>query len=1006
MRPKNKIFSMVLITALVAVGLAGLFNATTAPKGSYESEIEDTTYAETVSCVGTRASIPISNLNDLQEMNNDLNGSYYLANDIDASATRNWNWNGSAYEGFEPIGNATGYPGSGDWNNAFNGTFDGRGHKITGLHINRPSIECVGLFGAASGNGFVINISLGNVNISGKGYVGGLIGHSDILIEMSCTTGSVYGTDLYVGGLAGATSIKVNNTFSTCSVGGTGSFFGGLIGHPFANVSNSYAAGNVTAGSSSGGLFAQNYGVITSCYWDMETSGQATSDGGTGKTTAEMMQQATYVGWDFTGVWVIDEGNSYPYFGMGMNNPPVAGFGKALDFDGTDDIVDCGDVAALNGINEYTVETWVKFAAFLHYGTVFSKRASDGDRAVMLQGWGGSGNMAVAVNNGYGYTSSPLSADTWYHLAIVYDGTQTGDAYRLKFYVDGVVRPLTFLNSVPASTPLTASRFTMGGEYNGLDPVPPGHTPVTHLNGTLEELRIWTSNLSVDTLQDWKYREVDATHPNFSDLSAYYRFNEGSGAMAMDSSGNGNHGTMINMDPASDRVNSTERPWHIDEDTPLEGGLIGSDADGTSTDGSDWVLEFEIVSQGSKGTATIGTGNKFTYTPKANEYGNDSFTYRCNDSEADSNVYAVYVVINPMNDAPSITTTGEATEVINGTTYRVNYEAIDVDDGDTLTWSLKTNARSWLSINTSTGVLSGMPAYTDNGTYWVKVTVTDTNCSGDSRNFSLTVMGDFDGDGTADHLDEDDDDDGLPDTFETSNALDPRNSSDVGEDPDGDGLTNLEEYLNDTRPNDNDTDDDGMPDGWEVKYSLNSTQDDSEDDPDGDGYSNLVEFREGTDPRNPDSHPISKKAGKEKIGTLWWIYIIIFIVVLIVILLVLLSRRKKKEEPEPDALEEEGIGDEEPGEEGAEADEGEEIEEEKILDEEPGEEGTKAGEEEEFAEEEEPEVPEGSEDIGKGIEDGEEKEPEGVEEMAEKSEDEDEPLDELEEDDEFEDEEL
>ena len=312
MTSRNQIFCMALITALVAVGLAGLFNATTTPEGAYESGIENTTSVKIVSYPGTRVSIPISNLNELQDMNNDLNGSYYLANDIDASATSAWNWNGSAFEGFAPIGNATGYPGSADWKNAFNGTFDGKGHKITGLHIDRPSTDCVVLFAAVKGDGLIGNVSLEKVNISGKKFVGGLAGQSAVSVEMSCTGGCVNGSGQNVGGLIGATWVHVNNTYSTCSVEGTGSYFGGLIGHPFANVSNSYAAGSVAATSQSGGLFAQNYGVITSCYWDMETSGQATSDGGTGKTTAEMMRQATFAGWDFTGVWAIDEGNSYP----------------------------------------------------------------------------------------------------------------------------------------------------------------------------------------------------------------------------------------------------------------------------------------------------------------------------------------------------------------------------------------------------------------------------------------------------------------------------------------------------------------------------------------------------------------------------------------------------------------------------------------------------------------------------------------------------------------------
>jgi hypothetical protein len=53
-------------------------------------------------------------------------------------------------------------------------------------------------------------------------------------------------------------------------------------------------------------------GGVGTSYWDTQTSGQATSAGGTGKTTAQMKKQATFVGWDFTSVWRISENLSYP----------------------------------------------------------------------------------------------------------------------------------------------------------------------------------------------------------------------------------------------------------------------------------------------------------------------------------------------------------------------------------------------------------------------------------------------------------------------------------------------------------------------------------------------------------------------------------------------------------------------------------------------------------------------------------------------------------------------
>jgi hypothetical protein len=58
--------------------------------------------------------------------------------------------------------------------------------------------------------------------------------------------------------------------------------------------------------------------VATDSYWNISTSGQATSAGGTGKTSAQMMQAATFTGWDMatqggsTAVWRIYEGQTGP----------------------------------------------------------------------------------------------------------------------------------------------------------------------------------------------------------------------------------------------------------------------------------------------------------------------------------------------------------------------------------------------------------------------------------------------------------------------------------------------------------------------------------------------------------------------------------------------------------------------------------------------------------------------------------------------------------------------
>ncbi len=176
-----------------------------------------------------------------------------------------------------------------------------------------------GLIG--SSNGPVENCSAtGSVTASGD-YAGGLVGSNEDEINTSYATGAVSGAN-YVGGLVGFTngaSSSVINSYARGSVTAGVDYAGGLAGGISAHgtITNSYATGLVDCGGTNvGGLLGDNsISTVTSSYWDTETSGMATSDTGTGLTTAGMKDQANYTGWDFTDVWAIagSTNNGYPY---------------------------------------------------------------------------------------------------------------------------------------------------------------------------------------------------------------------------------------------------------------------------------------------------------------------------------------------------------------------------------------------------------------------------------------------------------------------------------------------------------------------------------------------------------------------------------------------------------------------------------------------------------------------------------------------------------------------
>jgi len=91
------------------------------------------------------------------------------------------------------------------------------------------------------------------------------------------------------------------------------------------------------------------------------------------------------------------------------------------------------------------------------------------------------------------------------------------------------------------------------------------------------------------------------------------------------------------------------------------------------------------------------------------------------------------------NDAPVIISKDNGTSY-QDVLYSVQYIANDEDIGDVLSWNLTTNAGNWLHINSTTGILSGIPTNDEVGSYWVNVTVRDLAFAYDFSNFTLTVI--------------------------------------------------------------------------------------------------------------------------------------------------------------------------------------------------------------------------------------------------------------------------
>ena len=199
---------------------------------------------------------------DLQGLTiNDSTVKYVLGLDIDATATATWNSNGSGgFYGFAPIG---------AYSPPFKGSFDGLGHAVHHLKINRPSTEFIGLFGGTL-DASLANLGVANVDINGSNTVGALVGiQMDTVVRNSYATGRVSGSSgsSRIGGLVGYTYGNIGAASiidSHAAVTVVGNYkTGGLVGHSYGgnggtSIERSYATGRVTGGDYTGGLIGYN----------------------------------------------------------------------------------------------------------------------------------------------------------------------------------------------------------------------------------------------------------------------------------------------------------------------------------------------------------------------------------------------------------------------------------------------------------------------------------------------------------------------------------------------------------------------------------------------------------------------------------------------------------------------------------------------------------------------------------------------------------------------------
>jgi hypothetical protein len=182
----------------------------------------------------------------------------------------------------------------------------------------------------------------------------------------------------------------------------------------------------------------------------------------------------------------------------------------------------------VSGTTSRTIEAWIKT-------TVGDKEIVSWGSDISGQKWvfrlNNVGQLRLEVNGGFNVGTSDLRDGNWHHVAMRFQGNNTNT---IQFFVDGVQETISSTGALAINTG-SAYKVRISRGVNN-----------RYWDGEIDEVRIWDTYITPTTMTDWNRRKLDATHPNYANLQAYYNMNQNSGNTLSDASGNGNDMTGVN----------------------------------------------------------------------------------------------------------------------------------------------------------------------------------------------------------------------------------------------------------------------------------------------------------------------------------------------------------------------------------------------------------------------------------------------------------------------------
>lgn len=222
----------------------------------------------------------------------------------------------------------------------------------------------------------------------------------------------------------------------------------------------------------------------------------------------------------------------FPVFSQSPTTNPYC-----VDLDNTNDYLSVPHNSLLNINGSFTISFWVYPRKVTSYTPLIRKGQgtspfTPANYAIDL---GSSGKLRFFVYDvggsakGILTTGPTLTANTWYHIAGVFDKYAVSDNFKL--YVNGeLVKTATWT----------------GNLHNNSQPLIFGYNYNSSTNARLDEITLWNTALSQAQIQARMYQVINSDDPQYPNLLGYWRFDEGTGTTTNDASINGLNATLVN----------------------------------------------------------------------------------------------------------------------------------------------------------------------------------------------------------------------------------------------------------------------------------------------------------------------------------------------------------------------------------------------------------------------------------------------------------------------------